>query len=65
MIVRINGREEPKHDLQVRLDEAMLRLGGEVRLGGALLRLGKPESAEILASGSLRRRDFHQAELYA
>ena len=35
MISRINGREEPKHDLQVCLGEALLRLGGEVRLGGA------------------------------
>ena len=35
IIVRINGREEPKHDLQVRLGEAMLRLSGEVRLGGS------------------------------
>ena len=47
MIVRINGREEPKHELQVRLGEAMLRLGGEVRLGEALLRLGRLESTEI------------------
>ena len=45
MIVRSNGREEPKHDLQVHLGKAMLHLGGEVRLGGALLRLGGPESA--------------------
>ena len=42
MIVRINGREEPKQDLQVRLGKAMLRLGGEVLLGGALLHLGGP-----------------------
>ena len=55
MIVRINGRDEPKHDLQVRLGEAMLLLGGEVRLGKALLRLGGPESVENLGSGSLRR----------
>ena len=62
MIVRINGREELKHDLQVRLGEAMLRLGREVRLGrallhlgGALLRLGGPESVEIRASGSPKR----------
>ena len=38
MIVRINGGEEQKHDLQVRLGEAMLRLGGEVRLGIAMPR---------------------------
>ena len=56
MIVRINGSDEPKHDLQVRLSRAMLRLGGAVRLGGALLCLGGTESAEILASGSLRCR---------
>ena len=55
MIIRINGREEPKQDLQVRLGEAMLRLGGEVRLGEALLRLGGPKSAETLGSGSPRR----------
>ena len=58
MIVRINGREKPKHDLQVRLGEAMLRLGGEVHLGGALLRLGGPKSAKIRASGSPRRSDL-------
>ena len=64
MIVRINGGNEPKHDLQVRLGEAMLclgeallRLGGEVRLGGALPRLGGPERAEFLGSGPLRRSD--------
>ena len=34
-MVRINGREEPKHDLQVRLGEASLCIGGEVHLGGA------------------------------
>ena len=43
MIVRINRREEQKQDLQVCLGEAMLRLGGEVRLGVALLRLGEPK----------------------
>ena len=58
MLVRINKREEPKHDLQVRLGEAMLCLGGEVRLGEALLCLGRPESAEIRASGSPRCRDL-------
>ena len=58
MIVRINGRDEPKHDLQVRLSEAMLRLGGEVRLGEALLRLGGLESVETLGSGSPRRSDL-------
>ena len=71
MIVRINRSDEPKHDFQVRLSRAMLRLGGAVRLGGALLCLGGallclggPESAEILASGSLRRRGVEQnAEL--
>ena len=36
----------------------MLRLGGEVRLGGALLCLGGPESAEIWASGSPRHSDL-------
>ena len=51
MLVRINGRDEPKHDLQVRIGEAMLRLGGEVCLG-------EPESVETLASGSPRRSDL-------
>ena len=46
IIVRMNGREEPKYDLQVCLGEAMLRLGGEVCLGGALLRLSRPEILE-------------------
>ena len=61
MIVRINGRDETKHDLQVRLGEAMLRLGEEVhldeevRLGEAPLCLGGPESIEIMGSGSPRR----------
>ena len=59
MIVRINRREEPKQDLQVRLGEAILCLGEEVRLGEALLRLGGPESAETLGSGLLRRSDLH------
>ena len=64
MIVRINGREEPKHDSQVRLSEAMLHLGGGVRLGRALLRLGRPENAEIRASGLPRHRGVEQnAEL--
>ena len=36
----------------------MLRLGRGVRLGGAFLRLGGPESVEILASGSPRRSDL-------
>ena len=58
MIVRINGREEPKQDLQVRLDEIMLRLSGEVRLGRALLCLGGPKNSENLGSGSLGRRDL-------
>ena len=58
MIVRINGREEPKQDLQVRLSKAMLRLSGEVRLSEALLHLGGPESAETLGSGSPRRSDL-------
>ena len=44
MIVRINGREEPKHDSQVRLREAMLHLGGGVCLGRALLNLGGLEN---------------------
>ena len=34
----------------------MLRLGGEVFLGGALLCLGGPESSENLGSGSPRSR---------
>ena len=34
----------------------MLRLGGEVRLGEALLRLSGPESAKTLGSGSPRHR---------
>ena len=65
MIVRINEREEPKHDLQERLGEAMLHLGGEVRLseailclGEALLRLGGLESAETLGSSSPRLSDL-------
>ena len=36
----------------------MLCLGGEVRLGEALLRLGGPESVETLGSGSPRCRDL-------
>ena len=36
----------------------MLRLGGEVRLGGALLRLGGPECSENLGSSTPRRRDL-------
>ena len=52
MIVRINGREEPKQDLQVHLGEAMLCLGE------ALLCLGGQESAETLASGSSRHSDL-------
>ena len=61
MIARINGREKTKQDLQVRLGEAMLRLGGEVRLGEALLHLallhlGGSESSEIQALGSPRNR---------
>ena len=41
MIARINGKEKTKQDLQVRIGEAMLRLGGEVLLGEQVLRLGK------------------------
>ena len=37
----------------------MLCLGGEVRLGGALLCLGGPENSENLGSGSPRHRDLH------
>ena len=51
MIVRIKGIEELKQDSQV-------CLGGEVRLGGALLCLGGPESAKFLGSGSPRRSDL-------
>ena len=58
MIVRINGREEPKQDLQVRLGEAMLHLGGEVRLSGELLLLGRLKNSENLGLGSPRRRDL-------
>ena len=58
MIVRINGREESKQDLQACLGEAMLHLGREVTLGEALLRLGRPESAETLGSGSPRHSDL-------
>ena len=36
----------------------MLRLGGEVRLGGALLRLGRPECSVNLDSGMPRLRDL-------
>ena len=55
MIARIDGREKTKHDLQVRLGEAMLCLGGEVRLGKALLRLSGLESSETRALGSPKR----------
>ena len=56
MIVRINGREEPKQGLQV-------CLGGEMLcLGRALRRLGGPESAKIRASGLPRRRDLFLGE---
>ena len=58
MIVRINGREEPKRDLQVRLGKAMLRLGREVRLGKALLHLGRLESEKTLGSGLPRSSDL-------
>ena len=58
IIVRINERDEPKQDLQVRLGEEMLRLGREVRLGGASLLLGGPKNSENLGSGLLRRRDL-------
>ena len=37
----------------------MLRLGGEVLLGGAFLCLGEPENSENLGSGSPKRRDLH------
>ena len=37
----------------------MLHLGVEVILGGALLRLGGPESSANLGSGTLRCRDLH------
>ena len=63
MIARINGREEPKQDLQVRLGEAMLRLGGEVRLGEALLCLGGPESAKFLGSGPPRQSSTSRSAL--
>ena len=58
MIVRINEREEPKHDLHVRLGEVMLLLCGEVRLGEALLYLGGPESVDTLGSGLPRCSDL-------
>ena len=58
MIVSINERDEPKQVLQVRLGEAMLRLGEEVRLGETLLRLGGPKRAKTLGSGSPRHRDL-------
>ena len=58
MIIRINGRDEPKQDLQALLGGAMLRLSREVRLGKALLRLGGPESAETLGSDSPRCKDL-------
>ena len=45
IIVTINGREELKHNLQVRLGEALLRL-----------RLGEPESSKNLTLGSPRQR---------
>ena len=43
IIVRLNGREELKQSVQVRLGESSLCLGG-------------PESSENLTSGSPRRR---------
>ena len=55
MIVRIKGREKTKQDLKVRLSKAMLRLGGEVRLGKALLRLCRSESSKTQALGSPKR----------
>ena len=58
MIVRINGREEPKQNLQVRLGETMLRLGRGVRLGEVLLHLGGLESVETLVSTSPRCSDL-------
>ena len=36
----------------------MLRLGREVRLGGALLRLGRPKRVEIQALSSPRSSDL-------
>ena len=61
-IVKLSGREEPKQDLQVRLGEASLCLGGEVHLGGALLRLGRPKNSENLGSGLPRCRDLRLGE---
>ena len=64
MIVIINGREKPKQDLLEHLGKEMLRLWGEVRLGEevrlgkALLRLGGPRSAKTLGSGSPKRSDL-------
>ena len=58
MIVRINGREEPKKDSQVHLGEAMLHLSGVVRLSKALLCLGGLKSVEIRALGLPRSSDL-------
>ena len=56
MIARINEREKTKQDLPVRLGEAMLRLGGEVLLGKALLLcLDRSKILKIQVSGSSRR----------
>ena len=58
MMARIIGKEEPKHDLQVRQGGALLCLGGEVRLGRELLRLGGPEKYINPVSGPPRQRSL-------
>ena len=49
-IVRINEREDKKQSLQIRLSEASLCLGREVRLGGLenLENLGSPTPRHAL-----------------
>ena len=77
MIVRLNGKEEPKTELvgtprrsfatprrraSLHLGGALLCLSGEVRLSRALLQLGRPENTKNLVSGPLRRRSLHLGE---
>ena len=63
MISRIKGREKTKQDLQVCLGEAMLHLGGEVRLGKALLLPRRIRQLEIHASGLPRQALFRLGDV--
>ena len=58
MIARIDGREKTKLDLQVHLGEAMLRLGGKVRLDEALLCLGRLDSRKFMPRVRLGESTF-------